>query len=179
MRRCHRRLRSAIFESGDGMSVARVNLETITAVVGVLRPPCRPCSSLDALPVRAGASLDLGHWRRRKAQGGSEAAPRGSGEAARWYRATVRSTGASETSLLSRERGQREGDELDLCLVDRYTSVRNGRHAHMSGAGEGATMRVGSYDMRRVRRTQVAARRAVARPSRRPCFCAFILLAHL
>ena len=26
MRRCHRRLRSAIFESGDGMSVARVNL---------------------------------------------------------------------------------------------------------------------------------------------------------
>ena len=49
MRRRHGRLRSAIFESFDGMCVARVYLEPLAAVMGVLRPPCRPCSSLDAL----------------------------------------------------------------------------------------------------------------------------------
>ena len=63
----------------------------------------------------------MGRWRHRKAQGGQEAAPRGPGEAAQWYRAMARSTRASATSFLSRERGQREGDELDLCLVDRFT----------------------------------------------------------
>ena len=59
MRRRHGRLRSAIFESFDGMCVARVYLEPLAAVMGVLRPPCRPCSSLDALraaPRRAGST---------------------------------------------------------------------------------------------------------------------------
>ena len=69
-----------------------------------------------------------------------------------------------------------EGDELDLCLVDRYISVSNGRHTHMSGAFESARMRVGLCDMRRVHGTHAAARGAVARASRRPCLFTHHLL---
>ena len=176
MRRRHGRLRSAIFESFDGMCVARVYLEPLAAVMGVLRPPCRPCSSLDALRAAPARGLDLDRWRRRKAQGGQEAAPRGPGEAAQWHRAMARSTRASATSFLSRERGQRKGDELDLCLVDRYISVSNGRHTRISGAGESARMRVGLCDKRRVRGTHAAVRGAIERASRRPCLFTHHLL---
>ena len=75
-------------------------------------------------------------------------------EAIRWYLATVGSPGAFTTSVLALQRGEREVVELNLKSDSTVTVVRNGRHVHISGAGQGAIVLSGSCDIRGVRLKQ-------------------------
>ena len=89
------------------------------------------------------------------------------GTGSRWGRQAPRRRDSGASTM--RERGCCAGTLTRFCGASTVTQRPNGRRSRMPDAGEGATVLMGSYDVRGVHWAQAAGHGAAVRPSRQTC----------